>query len=202
MRVTYDPLRPYVVGERSAARINAIMDSIEAAGASLDAVNFREEAFDASRFTADGTPVNVETGIDSSTRTVLAATGVFAQLVVGGSNMRTGGVSIAANERLRIRVRVQLESSVSSGLGLASGGLLAIRISKTVSGVTSALTGSRRRQSRGIELIQHGVLRSLATIDGPASIDDIRIEYTLSVAADCHVGTASIVMKRFKRVTL
>jgi hypothetical protein len=200
-RVSYDPLKPYLAGERAASRINAIFDAIETAGASLDAGNYAEEGFDASRFTG-AIPCEVVEEVGSAVRTSTATSGAFAQLTVGATNLRTAAITLLTGEILLLLGRVQLESTVSSGLGLANS-RLEIRLAQTVAAVTTAITGTKRRQTRAAlagDLTHHNTLRTFGWVVGPASLDDVRIQYLL-VGAAANVGVGHLLALRYRRVT-
>jgi hypothetical protein len=199
-RVVYTPIATYET--RSASRVNTIFDDIETAGASLTAPNLAEEGLDITAWNANlPCPGRLEgetgTGIN---RTVLALSAGWTDLTLGAVQIRLGAITLVAGDILRVRARVGLESIVGS-LGL-SNATFGIAIAYTVAAVTLRVTNTERRHSLlSAATNNHETLRTFHRRDGPATITDVRVQYTHPHAAVgfAAAGVASITGVLFRR---
>jgi len=201
-RFTYTPL---VSGDtRAASQVNTIYAAFESAGASLNAFNLAEEGIDRSRFDLSlPMPGRVEAAVmDGANRTTMTNTGLgsWANLVLGGSTIQSGAITLVANDILRIRALVALESTVSGGQGLE--GMFGMVIARVESGVTTRIVSTERYHTKAsTDTINHETLRSLHAIEGPATIDNIKIMYTCPGVGIANVGAASLICTLFRRQT-
>lgn len=206
-RVIYSPIG--LTASRDAATINAILDDISDASATLDAANFAEEGLDRSVYEA-GSPARRRARITTATRTTVVPQAMA--VLACPTNLRTGTLgALLDNEVLRIRSLIRLTSTVNDGRGLDPSVDDTYRFQHTWfdgSLPTNVVAASRIHRK---QIIQGGLDCRQAHADflweswlvGPqASLDWIQVEYENVGTGDIEVELANLTVDEFRRVTV
>lgn len=204
-QANYDPIHPGDV--RSAAPVNTIYSSLATASQNLTGVNFAEEGMDFRPFETH--PVGLRTGriIETARPAVsfVVTGGAFAQFVQSGTVFRLNApaalpAALTANELLRIRARVWLETTLAAGYGL-TGAQWSLRLVWNNGAATAQIVFSKRSlipppPGKGSD----GVLFCEGWLHGPIPVIAwAELQYQLDVAGLAFPSSSMIWATLFRR---
>src|SRR5688572_23262009 len=193
---------PILPGDaRDAAVVNANWDQI-ADAVPIDAPNFAEEGLDYRALSVH--PVGIRTGLvtESNRDSALATSASYVQFAQSGTTFRLtapGGVpaSLDADQHLRIRARVWLETTLAAGLGfVGTFGLQLVWHDGTSGAVITATT-----QELATATTPHAVLFLEGWLRGPiTTINWVELRYkSTGGGADANPSKSMLWATRLRR---
>lgn len=151
-------------------------------GLTIDAENFAEEGIDRRAIDANAHVEEGFTPISESTRASLAAAAAWTTYAPNATSFRTGALTVGSNELLWLRLFVFLQSTKSSGVGLAASSDLEFRLANSAGGGTK-LDGSYRRKKCLSAAGYHGWVSVEGWVVGPVSLSWVEVQYKLTGTA-------------------
>lgn len=206
-RVTYTPIQP---GDAQVTGPNATFTAIGTQTTNVDAQNFAEEGLDARVFESEIQAEEAFTPKGDQTNTTMALPAASAwTTVVFVSTFRTGAISVAANERLRVIFRLEFYSDGAQD-GIPIDTDVQLRWRKSVGGVASVIGTTRRivpATASSPDPVPSGAparLGMMTVIDGPVELEWVEVEIRDASAAANTVQSFGSGMYGtiFKRVTV
>lgn len=204
-RVTYRPLVGGVGGDtREASRFNDIVTAIGGASALLQPVNFAEEGITSPK--TEYRPRTLDDLVVATTRTAIPVNAAYTQVVMGGPVvMRTtaGPFVLATGDLMRCRARVHLNTVAGGTLGIGAGDQLAFRLAYN-DGTTKKVPYSERILMRNLyaDNLLHGVMFLEGWLIGPATINWVELQQTLSATGNAAADRAVLWLNTFHRTNV